>query len=163
MVNKIVVLGVSGSGKSTIGQMLADFLHYPFFDGDNFHPVNNVEKMRRGVPLSDHDRQEWLITLNQIIQENSHSVVACSALKPEYRDRLKQGNPDVVFVYLKGSYDTIWQRHKSRLDHYFNGEEMLKSQFSTLIEPLQDEAISIDIQQSEETVLQNILLKLIKN
>lgn len=160
MVNKIVVLGVSGSGKSTIGQMLADYLHYPFFDGDNFHSDHNVAKMRQGIPLSDQDRQEWLTTLNQVIQSNSYSVVACSALKPEYRKKLKQGNPEIVFVYLKGSYQTIWERHKKRDDHYFKGEDMLKSQFSTLVEPLENEAISIDIQQSEKMVLACILAKI---
>ncbi|MFT2110594.1 gluconokinase [Marinomonas sp. 2405UD68-3] len=160
MVNKIVVLGVSGSGKSTIGQMLADYLHYPFFDGDNFHSEHNVTKMRQGIPLSDQDRQEWLTTLNQVIQSNSHSIVACSALKPEYRKKLKQGNPEIVFVYLKGSYKTIWERHQKRDGHYFKGEDMLKSQFSTLVEPLEDEAISIDIQQSEKQVLACILAKI---
>ena len=160
MVNKIVVLGVSGSGKSTIGQKLADSLGYPFFDGDNFHSANNVDKMRQGIPLSDQDRETWLTTLNQLMKSETTAVVACSALKPKYRALLKQGNPGLVFVYLKGDFDTIWERHQKRDGHYFNGKDMLASQFSTLVEPSATEAILIDIHQDVERVLASVLQRL---
>lgn len=157
---KILVMGVSGSGKSLIGSNLANALGLQFFDGDDYHPAENVEKMRRGVPLSDDDRMGWLKTLNHLFRMEPHAVIACSALKPSYRDILRQENQELLIVYLQGDFDTIWQRHQKRADHYFNGYTMLKSQFATLVEPGPQEAIFIDISQSAEQVLDNILEKL---
>lgn len=152
-------MGVSGCGKSSIGDSLAKSLNIPFFDGDDYHPVENVEKMRNGIPLTDEDRKEWLLTLNALIQEQDNLVLACSALKPEYRDALRKGSDDLTFCYLKGDFDTIWSRLKAREDHYFQGSAMLESQFNTLIEPTEQEAIYIDIDQSPDKVVNDILSK----
>lgn len=157
MTKKIVVLGVSGSGKSLIGKNIADKLGYPFFDGDDFHCQANVDKMRQGTPLTDEDRKDWLATLNSILTDNSTAVIACSGLKPEYRAMLRNGLDDVTMIYLKGSIDTIWQRHQKRDGHYFNGREMLESQFATLVEPTDKEALIIDISQDADQVLSEAL------
>ena len=117
MTKKIVVLGVSGSGKSLIGSKIAEKLGYPFFDGDDFHSQANVDKMRQGTPLTDEDRKDWLKTLNSILADNPTAVIACSGLKPEYRDMLRIGLDDITMIYLKGSIDTIWQRHQKRDGH----------------------------------------------
>ncbi|WP_082242599.1 gluconokinase, partial [Vibrio coralliirubri] len=109
---KILVMGVSGCGKSLIGSRIAQALDLQFFDGDDFHPQSNVEKMRQGIPLTDEDRQGWLGTLNKQYIEQPSSVIACSALKPQYRDILRKNNEGLVIVYLQGSFDTIWNRHK---------------------------------------------------
>lgn len=154
---KILVMGVSGCGKSLIGSELAKSLKLPFYDGDDFHPQANVEKMRQGIPLDDADRSGWLDTLNKLYVDNECAVIACSALKPEYRDILRRNNESLVIVYLKGDFDTIWARHKNRANHYFNGEAMLRSQFDTLVEPGIKEALHIDIAQSVEQVLQQAL------
>ncbi|BDR16074.1 gluconokinase [Vibrio sp. STUT-A11] len=159
MNKKYVVMGVSGCGKSSIGNSLAKSLNIPFFDGDDYHPAENVEKMRNGIPLTDEDRKEWLLTLNALIQEQDNLVLACSALKPEYREALKVGCNDLTFCYLKGDFDTIWSRLKAREDHYFQGSAMLESQFSTLVEPSEQEAIYIDINQPPEKVVEDILSK----
>ncbi|WP_421848554.1 gluconokinase [Marinomonas sp.] len=157
MTKKIVVLGVSGSGKSLIGKSIADKLGYAFFDGDDFHSQANVDKMRQGTPLTDDDRKDWLATLNTILTDNPTAVIACSGLKPEYRAILRNGLDDVTMIYLKGDIDTIWQRHQKRDGHYFNGREMLESQFATLVEPTNDEALVIDISQSADQVLSEAL------
>ncbi|WP_105902735.1 gluconokinase [Vibrio gangliei] len=157
---KILVMGVSGCGKSHIGQLLAQSIQYPFFDGDDFHPQSNVDKMRQGTPLTDEDRIDWLHTLNRLFIENECAVVACSALKPQYRDILRQDNEELTIVYLQGDFDTIWQRHQKRGNHWFNGKSMLESQFETLIEPNPNEAIFIDIRPTVEDVLNTIKHKL---
>lgn len=158
MTKKIVVLGVSGSGKSLIGSKIAEKLGYPFFDGDDFHSQANVDKMRQGTPLTDEDRKDWLKTLNSILTDNPAAVIACSGLKPEYRDMLRIGLDDITMIYLKGSIDTIWQRHQKRDGHYFNGREMLESQFATLVEPTDEEALVIDISKDAEQVLNEALM-----
>ncbi|MGR0279332.1 gluconokinase [Marinomonas dokdonensis] len=160
MTKKIVVLGVSGSGKSSIGQRIAENLGLAFFDGDDYHSQANIDKMSNGTPLNDDDRKDWLITLNQLLKDNDTAVVACSGLKPEYRAALRDGIDELVMVYLKGSIETIWQRHQQRNSHYFTGREMLESQFATLIEPTEGEAIAIDIAQPPEAVLQDALQRL---
>ncbi|NVK71880.1 gluconate kinase [Marinomonas sp. CT5] len=163
MTKRIVVLGVSGSGKSLIGKSIADKLDYPFFDGDDFHSQANVNKMRQGTPLTDEDRKDWLATLNAILINNPTAVIACSGLKPEYRAMLRDGLDDVTMIYLKGSIDTIWQRHQKRDGHYFNGRDMLESQFATLIEPTAEEALVIDISQNADSVLNEALMLLGKH
>ncbi|WP_375752062.1 gluconokinase [Vibrio sp. HN007] len=157
MKNKYVVMGVSGCGKTSIGIGLSEALQIPFFDGDDYHSEENISKMQSGIPLTDNDRQSWLETLNELILDKESLVVACSALKPEYRNILKRDCNELKFVFLKGDFDTIWSRHKAREGHYFQGSAMLESQFSTLVEPSEDEAIHIDIRQSPEEIVQNIL------
>ena len=155
---KILVMGVSGCGKSLIGSEIANALNLPFHDGDDYHPQANVDKMAEGIPLNDDDRQGWLETLNKVYTENDAAVIACSALKPSYRDILRRNNQELVIVYLKGDFDTIWNRHKARENHYFNGEAMLKSQFEALVEPTTDEALHIDIKLSVEDVVKQSLI-----
>src|ERR1700750_851502 len=105
----IVVMGVSGSGKSTIGRALAERLHWPFAEGDDFHPAANIAKMRAGVALTDADRWPWLEAVAARVREarekNQHAVIACSALRRAYRERISGGHADVKFVYLEGEYD----------------------------------------------------------
>ncbi len=160
MNHKYVVMGVSGCGKSSIGAALGKALGIPFFDGDDFHSQENVQKMQSGQPLTDTDRQSWLTTLNQLLREKDSLVVACSALKPEYRDKLREGKTDLHFIYLKGDFDTIWSRHQKREGHYFNGSSMLESQFNTLIEPDEQEALYVDIRQSPQQIIDYILAHL---
>ncbi|MDX2321921.1 MAG: gluconokinase [Moritella sp.] len=157
---KIVVMGVSGCGKSLIGSQLAKALQINFFDGDDYHPEFNIQKMSQGMPLNDDDRDEWLNTLNTLINEQQQAVIACSALTPKYRAILKKGAPNLQFVYLKGDFDTIWQRHQKRENHYFNGQTMLKNQFDTLIEPSSTEALIVDIRQSVEQIVADIQAQL---
>ncbi|MBN1920109.1 MAG: NADP-dependent phosphogluconate dehydrogenase [Anaerolineae bacterium] len=135
----IVVMGISGSGKSSIGRLLAEDLDWPFYDGDDFHPPANIAKMSAGIPLTDEDRIGWLETLAALIREETRAgrngVIACSALKKVYRDVLRHyDRRQVAFVYLKGSYETILARMQSRGEHFMK-PEMLKSQLDTLEEP----------------------------
>jgi gluconokinase len=160
MNNKYVVMGVSGCGKSSIGEALANALNIPFFDGDDYHTEANIQKMQGGIPLTDEDRCSWLQTLNQLISQQDQLVLACSALKPEYRSLLRQGNDELRFLYLKGDFETIWSRHKVRQGHYFQGSAMLESQFATLVEPDEQEAIHIDIKQTPERITLDILSRL---
>lgn len=160
MIKKIIVLGVSGSGKSSIGQRLAEQLDYPFFDGDDYHSDANVKKMATGTPLNDADRMGWLAALNQLLKDNQSAVIACSGLKPEYRDILRNGVDQFAMVYLKGDIETIWQRHQKRDGHYFKGRGMLESQFATLVEPTSDEAIIIDIDQDVDAIVSEALQQL---
>ncbi|MDB2448987.1 gluconokinase [bacterium] len=149
----LVVMGVSGCGKSLIGQQLAAALALPFFDADDFHSPANVAKMASGVPLTDDDRAGWLDSLADLITERAPLVLACSALRQRYRDRLRQADPGLVFVHLDGDIDTIWARLSQRRDHYFNGRAMLENQFEQLERPAQDEALRIDINRPAEQVL----------
>lgn len=156
---KIIVMGVSGCGKSLIGRRLAQRLGVPFFDADDFHSPANVAKMASGVPLTDADRSGWLDDLAELVRdERGGLVLACSALKRTYRDRLRAGNPSLQFVYLRGDMETIWSRHASREDHYFNGRAMLESQFLTLQEPEPDEvAMTVDVSEPPERIVERCL------
>ncbi|GAX44090.1 carbohydrate kinase [Tolypothrix sp. NIES-4075] len=157
----ILVMGVSGSGKTTIGQLLAESLHWEFRDADSFHSPENIEKMRHGIPLNDLDRMPWLLAMQQAIQdwlqENKNVVLACSALKDSYRQYLLIGDEAVKLVYLKGSFELIKKRLQER-HHHFMSEKLLKSQFDTLEEP--SDAISVDVSQSPEEIVQNIITTL---
>ncbi|MFZ0547200.1 MAG: gluconokinase, partial [Candidatus Promineifilaceae bacterium] len=140
-----VIMGVSGSGKTTIGRLLAAKLNCPFYDGDDFHPAENVAKMAAGIPLNDNDRDPWLDRLHSLIcqhlQAGETAVLACSALKKSYRDHLRKGcGEDVCFIHLNGRFDLIWQRMETRTDHYMK-PEMLRSQFSALEPPTPTEAL----------------------
>jgi len=157
MNNKIVVMGVSGCGKSLIGERIAQQFGFRFYDGDDFHPPANIQKMQTGIPLTDEDRLTWLLTLNTLLQDNKNMVLACSALTPAYRAILHEGINELQFVYLKGDYELIWSRLQQRKDHYFSGENMLKSQYATLIEPGESEAIIVDIDASAEQVVTGVV------
>ena len=120
----VILMGVSGSGKTTIGQRLAKDLNWRFYEGDNFHPKTNVDKMRRRIALTDEDRAPWLAALDHLIQdliqETQSAVIACSALKHAYRVLLEGNRNQVVFVYLKGSYNLIRERLLARKGHFMN-------------------------------------------
>ena len=142
----VVVWGVSGCGKSTVGQQLADRLNWRFYDADDFHPAANREKMSRGVPLEDQDRYPWLDALASLILQTNQSglngVLACSALKVNYRDRLGFGREDVCGVHLSGSEAVIQSRLAAR-NHEFMNSGLLASQIATL--ELAEEGLVVDI------------------
>lgn len=149
----VIVMGVTGAGKTTVGNLLAQQLGWEFADADSFHSPANVEKIRRGIPLSDADRAPWLAALRQAIEnwvaEHKDVVLACSALKKSYRDELFVDD-EVKFIYLKGSYDLIRQRLRERHGH-FASEKILASQFADLEEP--GDAFMVDINQSPEQIV----------
>lgn len=157
-----VIMGVSGCGKSTIGQALADRLHCPFYDGDHFHPPENVAKMASGQPLADEDRTPWLSRLHEMMAEHEENgdtaVFACSALKKKYRDQLRGRLENVLFIHLQGSFDLIWGRMQARQGHYMKAP-MLHSQFETLELPGPDEALTISAEENVETILDMICAK----
>jgi carbohydrate kinase (thermoresistant glucokinase family) len=152
----VFVMGVSGSGKTSVGRLLAKELSVLFVDADDHHPTSNIEKMSRGIPLNDADREPWLDKLNEIAQDhvNSGCVIACSALKEVYRKRLSESiESNVIWIYLKGTYDQIYGRMKERKGH-FMGAKMLRSQFEALEEP--ENAIQMDIADSPEVLVDHI-------
>ena len=129
-----VVMGVSSCGKTTLGQALARELSIPFFDGDDFHPAENIKKMSSGIPLEDEDREGWLGRLNALAREHKAygAVIACSALKEIYREWLREGLEDqMVFVVMLGTYEALATRIANRSNH-FMPPALLKSQFETL-------------------------------
>jgi gluconokinase len=150
----LVVMGVSGSGKTTVGVLLAKELGWPFMEGDRLHPPANVEKMRKGIPLDDGDRAPWLDRIGEELKhwaaEGQSGVMTCSALKRAYRDRIRSARPDVRFVYLKGSEALIEARVAARRHEYMPAS-LLRSQFDTLEEPTPDEAVvTVDVGASPE-------------
>jgi gluconokinase len=153
----IILMGVSGSGKTTVGSLLAQDLGWPFYDGDDFHPQANIDKMRQGIPLTDEDRDSWLTALRHhidILLDNRQSaILACSALKQAYRDRLGGDRPAVRFIYLKGDYALIRQRLQKRQGHFMPAD-LLKSQFATLEVP--EDVLAIDISQTPEVIVNSI-------
>lgn len=159
--NAIIVMGVSGSGKSTVGEKLAEELGWIFFDADDYHPPENVAKMAAGNPLNDVDRAPWLAILHDLINVHIRAsrpmVLACSALKQIYRDQLQDGNPATKIVYLQGTFELIWERMQAREDHWMK-PEMLHSQFDALEEPA--DAWNVPIDASIEEQLQLIVQKL---
>jgi gluconokinase len=153
----VVVMGVSGSGKTEIGRRLAERLGCEFIEGDDFHPAANVAKMAGGTPLVDEDRWPWLARLNEELQRRNAAVLACSALKDSYRTVLQKNIQDIVFAHLAGSFDLIQSRLAER-KHRYMPASLLQSQFETL-EPPRD-AIVIDIAQAPEACIAAILTKL---
>jgi gluconokinase len=133
----VLLMGVTASGKTTVGRMLGAALGYPFYDADDFHPPANIEKMRRGIPLTDADRRPWLEALRDLVRrslaENRDAVLACSALKDAYR-RYLLIDARVTLVYLKADVDLIRQRLQQRRGHFMS-PALLESQFATLEEP----------------------------
>ncbi|HLR89401.1 MAG TPA: gluconokinase [Balneolaceae bacterium] len=160
--NLFVLMGISGCGKTTVGKLLSETTGLPFYDGDDFHPAENKEKMRIGEPLTDKDRLPWLRTLAEHMREwraGGGAILACSALKKEYRDLLRSaGTPDqpVQFIYLKGSVTQIANRIDGR-QHEFMPPELLESQYHTLEEPEADEALQIDISLSPKVIVRKII------
>lgn len=153
----VVVMGACGCGKSTVGRLLAAQLGGAFADADDFHPASNIEKMRAGVGLSDEDRWPWLDVLRKLIHETGERdqplVLACSALRRGYRDRLRDGERKVRFVYLQGSAELLAARLSGRSGHYA-GEDLVASQLATLEEPGADEeALVMDIQMRPELLV----------
>ena len=155
-----LVMGVSGSGKSTIGRALAEQLACPFYDGDDFHSPENVAKMSSGAPLTDDDRWPWLDRLARLVNERldreETAVLACSALKKSYRDRLRENNDGLVFIYLRGSFDFIWERLRQRENHYMKAE-LLRSQFDILEEPDDDEAVQVEITDNPDRIISDLI------
>lgn len=156
----VVLMGVAGSGKTTIGRRLAEELGWQFYDADDFHPSSNVEKMSRGIPLSDSDRVPWLESLRDrlrdCLERNESCVLACSALRRSYREYLLI-DERVKLVYLKGDYALLEQRLKDRHGHFMK-PEMLASQFATLEEP--EEAAHLDITPPPDVIVDAIRRRL---
>jgi gluconokinase len=156
----VVVMGVTGAGKTTIGVRLARRLGWDFVDADSFHSPANVEKIRQGIALNDADRAPWLRSLHDAMEgwaaAHKNVVLACSALKRSYRDELGLGG-ETKFIYLKGSYDLISRRLQQRHGH-FASETILASQFADLEEP--DEAITVAIDHTEDEIVAEIVRQL---
>jgi gluconokinase len=150
----VIVMGVSGSGKTTIGEALAAQLGWRYLDADDYHPPENVAKMAAGTPLQDEDRWPWLDQLNSVVRSEKDAVVGCSALKDSYRKRLTAGVKDFRIAYLKGSFELLSRRASER-KHRFMPASLLKSQFEAL-EPPRD-AIVVDVAQPVEACVQQIL------
>jgi gluconokinase len=160
----LVVMGVSGSGKSTIADKVAERLGWTFEDGDRFHPASNVAKMSAGVPLTDEDRWPWLQAIadeiDRVCKAGQHAVIACSALKRGYRDILVHGRNDVRVIYLEGSEQLIASRLKQRKGH-FMPPGLLASQFKTLEPPDQSEhPVTVSIDAAVETIVDDIVRQL---
>jgi gluconokinase len=154
----IVIMGVSGSGKTTVGRELAAALRWDFSDADEFHSPANLEKMKSGIPLTDQDREPWLQSIRDAIErwkcdEPGH-VLACSALKKRYREVLGRNDPDVRFVYLHGGFELISERLKSRKSHFFN-PALLRSQFEALEDP--EDALVVDVSKEPKEIVSQIL------
>jgi len=164
MPSVLVVMGVSGSGKSTIGTQLALRLRWDFEDGDWFHPARNIDKMQAGIPLTDEDRAPWLIAIADFIDRaryaGTRTVVACSALKRRYRAVIIGNRPDVRLVYLKGDMELIARRIAARHEH-FMPPRLLQSQFEALEEPGPDEnPIVVSIEPPPREIVTQILAEL---
>jgi carbohydrate kinase (thermoresistant glucokinase family) len=151
-------MGTTGAGKSTIGELLAERLGWPFFDGDAFHPAANKEKMSAGVPLTDEDRRPWLQRLHDLILEQLESgtslIVACSALKQQYRTLLCGSLDSIILVHLTGSEERLAERLAQRTGHFMN-PALLQSQLETL-EPAPD-ALLISIENTPEQIVGTII------
>ncbi|MER2493068.1 gluconokinase [Catenovulum sediminis] len=159
-----VVMGVSGCGKSSIGKQLAEKLGLDFYDADDFHSKASIDKMSKGIPLTDEDRLPWLKGLaNEMLtwqQDQGGAVLACSALKNIYRDWLASELPEkVTFIYLQGSYELIAERLQKRANHFMNSS-LLQSQFDTLEEPNESQAVIVNIDNTPEYIVEMILREL---
>lgn len=152
----IIIIGVSGSGKTTSGRLLSGELGWKYYEGDDFHPPANIEKLKSGVPLDDADRRPWLESLRDLIrnclERGDSAVVACSALKQRYRDFLLV-DERVILIYLKGDYELIRQRLSKRRGHFLN-PNLLDSQFAALEEP--KTAMQVDVSLSPAEIVKSI-------
>ncbi len=154
----IIVMGVSGAGKSTVGTQLADEIGCTYYDGDDFHPAVNIEKMSQGIPLNDADRVPWMLSLRNLIEKHiaqeCSTVISCSALQERYRGYLRFELEGVEFVHLVGSFETIWDRLKKRTNHFMK-RELLQSQFDILEES--PDLLQISVDDDPEEIVQTIL------
>lgn len=150
----IVIYGVSGCGKSTVGKLLSEKLELPFYDADDYHPISNVEKMSKGLALNDYDREPWLIRLAELLSQSEGCVLACSALKEKYRITLSTSEKEIIWVHLKGSLKIISNRMATRKNHFMK-VDMLQSQFDTLEHA--DYGQHIDISLSIEEIINSII------
>ncbi len=163
----IIVMGVSGSGKSVIGEALAKKIDAHFIDGDDLHPQSNIDKMAAGIPLTDYDRYGWLKSVAKIGHKDSENgnvcVIACSALKKEYRNMLRADNKNICFVFLSGDYSLIAHRVEARKTHFMH-LDMLKSQFDTLEVPAADEkdVLTVGVDNEIENIVEEIVPQLSK-
>lgn len=158
----IIVMGVTSSGKSTVGDALAKEIGAKFIDGDDLHPKSNILKMSGGQPLNDEDRAPWLERIRDaafsLTRKSETGIIVCSALKKHYRDIIRDGNSNLTFVYLKGDFELIMNRIKARSGHFMK-ESMVASQFSTLEEPSLDEVdvITVNISGSVGDIVANVV------
>jgi gluconokinase len=156
----LLLMGVTGSGKTTVGKLLAQKLDWPFLDADDYHPAENIAKMRRGVPLTDADREPWLAAIHaellQCAANNQDAVLACSALKRSYRETLAAGL-DLRICYLKGTYSEVALRLQGRTGH-FAGEAILAGQFADLEEPR--DALVLRVRDTAEEIVEDALRRL---
>lgn len=160
----IVVMGVASSGKTSLGERLAERLGWPFRDADSFHPPENVAKMSSGTPLTDEDRKPWLAAIAAWIDElrttGGNGIVTCSALRRAYREVIVGDRPDVTLVYLRGSRELIGERMAAR-QHHFMPPALLDSQFATLEEPGADEKpLVVQVEASKEAIVAQVLREL---
>ena len=159
----VIIFGVSGSGKTTVGKLLARELGWRFLEADDFHPAANIEKMRSGHPLTDEDRRPWLELLRkqieQVLSAGENAVFACSALKRAYRDRLRV-NEQVTFVFLRGDYALVDRQLRARQRHFMN-PALLQSQFADLQEPQPDEnVLTVELGRKPREIVEEIEAKL---
>ena len=159
----VIIFGVSGAGKTTVGKLLARELGWRFIEADGFHPAANIEKMRNGHPLTDEDRWPWLDCLRkqieQLLSASENAVLACSALKRAYRDHLRVSD-EVKFVFLRGDYALVERQLRSRHRHFMNAN-LLQSQFDNLEEPQPDEnVLTIELGRTPEDIVERIEAKL---
>ena len=159
----IIIFGVSGVGKTTVGKLLARELGWQFLEADDFHPTANIQKMRSGRPLTDEDRLPWLDCLSEKIEQllaaGENAVLACSALKRAYRNRLRVSD-EVKFVFLRGDYALVERQLRSRRQHFMN-PDLLQSQFDDLQEPQTDEhALTVALRRTPQQIVEEIEAKL---
>lgn len=155
----MIIIGVSGCGKTTIGKLLADKIQLPFIDADDFHPEENIQKMTNGIALTDQDRLPWLQNINAALKnytEQKGAILACSALKESYRTRLSEGIDAIDWIYLQGDIHLIRARMERRANHFMD-VNLLQSQFETLEEP--SHGLHISVEKSPEEIVTQILHK----
>jgi gluconokinase len=155
----LLVMGVAGCGKTTIGKLLADRLHWHFYDADDFQPRDNLAKMAQGLPLNDRDRRPWLLAIHDLLaglaaKKSGRAVVACSALKQDYRDLLCAGVTGIGFVYLKGEFALLEDRLRRRPGHFFKAAQ-LGSQFEILEEPAN--ALTVNVDNPPDSIVDRIV------
>jgi carbohydrate kinase (thermoresistant glucokinase family) len=159
---QVVVMGVSGSGKSTVGELLARRLNVDYADADDFHSESNKAKLHAGVPLTDADRLPWLYAIRDWLAERDRAVVTCSALKRRYRDLLRRGAPDCVFLFCSGDRALLAERVASRTEHFMSAA-LLDSQLAELEPPQADErAVTQDVRQPPEAIVESFVMQVVR-